>query len=254
MIRFENVSHCFGRKTPLADNRKIVLAGVDFQLEKGKIICLLGPSGCGKTTMVNLIMGKLIPSEGIVRVMGEQAPYRNVRRQIGYMPQEDALYEDITAADNLKFFGAMNGMKKKDIKERVDKMLALGRLEEEGKTMVSSFSGGMKRRLSLGVALMHDPQLLVLDEPTVGLDPDHRRRIWKEFDTMAAEGKTILVTTHVMDEAERCSSIAMLYKGKIIATGSPQEILHRTETDNLEEAFLALEESFEIRNEVACDE
>lgn len=248
MIKFENVSHCFGKKTPFAGNRKIVLAGVDFELEEGKIICLLGPSGCGKTTMVNLIMGKLIPSEGSVTVMGERAPYRTVRQQIGYMPQEDALYEDITAADNLKFFGAMNGMKNRDIKDRVDKMLELGRLKDEGKTLVSAFSGGMKRRLSLGVALMHDPQLLVLDEPTVGLDPDHRRHIWNEFEAMAAAGKTILVTTHVMDEAARCSSIAMLYKGKIIATGSPKEILNRTDTDNLEDAFLALEDGFEEKN------
>ena len=135
MIKFENVSHCFGKKTPFAGNKKIVLAGVDFELEKGKIICLLGPSGCGKTTMVNLIMGKLIPSEGSVTVMGERAPYRTVRQQIGYMPQEDALYEDITAADNLKFFGAMNGMKNRDIKERVDKMLEPGRLKDEGKTL-----------------------------------------------------------------------------------------------------------------------
>lgn len=246
MIKFENVSHCFGKKTPLADKRKIVLSGVDFHLNSGEIICLLGPSGCGKTTMVNLIMGSLIPAEGTVMVMGEQAPYKTVRSKVGYMPQEDALYEDITAAENLKFFGAMNGMKNRDINERIGEMLALGRLETEGKTLVSNFSGGMKRRLSLGVALMHDPDLLVLDEPTVGLDPDHRRRIWDEFDAMAAKGKTILVTTHVMDEAERCSRIAMLYNGKIIAEGSPAEILKQTDTNCLEDAFLALEAGGEV--------
>lgn len=254
MIKFENVSHCFGRKTPVADKRKVVLNGVDFQLRSGEIICLLGPSGCGKTTMVNLIMGALIPTEGVVKVMGEQAPYKTARARVGYMPQEDALYEDITAADNLKFFGAMNGMKNKDIKSRIGEMLALGRLEAEGKTLVSNFSGGMKRRLSLGVALMHDPDLLVLDEPTVGLDPDHRRRIWDEFDKMAAQGKTILVTTHVMDEAERCSRIAMLYNGKIIAEGAPEEILKNTDTTCLEDAFLALEAGYEAEREVSHHE
>lgn len=249
MIKFDNVVHRFGKKTPIADNRKTVLDGVNFKLNRGQIICLLGPSGCGKTTMVNLIMGRLIPTEGSVSVMGEQAPYKNARSKVGYMPQEDALYDDITAAENLKFFGAMNGMNAKDIKPRVEEMLALGRLDDEGKTMVSNFSGGMKRRLSLGVALMHNPDLLVLDEPTVGLDPDHRRRIWNEFDRMAAAGKTILVTTHVMDEAERCSSIAMLYNGKIIAEGSPAQILEATGAENLEDAFLALEEEAEVRDD-----
>lgn len=245
MIKFDNVVHRFGKKTLVADKRKTVLDGVNFKLDKGQIICLLGPSGCGKTTMVNLIMGKLIPTEGTVSVMGEKAPYKTVRCRVGYMPQEDALYDDITALDNLKFFGAMNGMSSKDIKLRSGEMLALGRLDNEGNTIVSNFSGGMKRRLSLGIALMHDPDLLVLDEPTVGLDPDHRRRIWDEFDEMAAAGKTILVTTHVMDEAERCSRIAMLYNGKIIAEGSPEEILEETGTENLEDAFLAFEEGFE---------
>lgn len=254
MIQFEKVVHCFGKKTPIADKRKKVLNGVDFTLNQGEIICLLGPSGCGKTTMVNLIMGNLIPTEGTVRIMGEQAPYQTARKKIGYMPQNDALYEDITAAENLRFFGCMNGMRKKDIDKRIVEMLALGRLETEAKTLVSNFSGGMKRRLSLGIALMHEPELLILDEPTVGLDPDHRRRIWNEFDAMAAKGKTILVTTHVMDEAERCNSIAMLYKGRIIATGSPAEILKRTDTDNLEDAFLALEEQDENQRRATHDE
>ena len=254
MIKFENVVHSYGKRTPFADKRKTVLAGVDFSLKRGEIICLMGPSGCGKTTMVNLIMGNLIPTSGAVWVMGELAPYKNGRSNIGYMPQEDALCEDIPAGENLKFFGAMNGMKKGEIKKRTKEMLALGRLEKEEKTLVSDFSGGMKRRLSLGVALMHNPDLLVLDEPTVGLNPDHRRHIWDEFERMAADGKTILVTTHVMDEAERCGRIAMLYNGSIIATGSPGEILKASGTENLEDAFLSLERAADCGREAVAYE
>ncbi len=241
MIKFENVVHRFGKKSLTGDHIKTVLNGIDFALKRGEILCLLGPSGCGKTTMVNLIMGNLVPSEGTVTVMGEQAPYKSVRKKIGYMPQEDALYHDITAMENLIFFGRMNGMKGSGIRNRAKEMLEFGRLEEDGKKMTADFSGGMKRRLSLGIAMIHDPDMLILDEPTVGLDPDHRKRIWDEFDQMAEKGKTILVTTHVMDEAERCGKIAMLYRGKITATGSPSEIRRQTGCSTLEEAFIALE-------------
>lgn len=241
MISFDSVTMRFGRKTPFADNKKTVLDGIDFHLKRGEILCLLGPSGCGKTTMVNLIMGRLLPTEGTVTVMGERAPYRNVRRKIGYMPQEDALYTDITAVDNLIFFGKMNGMTAGQVRQRADEMLRFGLLEEDARKKVSDFSGGMKRRLSLGIAMMHEPELMILDEPTVGLDPEHRRRIWAEFERLASNGCTILVTTHVMDEAARCSLIAMLSGGRIVATGSPDQIMRETGTTDLEDAFLRLE-------------
>lgn len=241
MIEFEGVTQCFGRKTPLADTRKTVLDDLDFSVPSGQIICLLGPSGCGKTTMVNLVMGNLVPTQGRVSVMGELAPYPTARKRIGYMPQEDALYDDITAMDNLRFFGALAGVRQKELAARAQEMLAFARLEDDAGKLVSAFSGGMKRRLSLGIALLHNPDLLVLDEPTVGLDPDHRRRIWDEFDALTSQGKTLLVTTHVMDEAARCSRIAMLHAGHIIAAGSPAEILEETHSSCLEDAFLALE-------------
>ena len=240
MILFDSVYMDFGKKTPFADHRKTVLNGIDFHLKKGEILCLLGPSGCGKTTMVNLIMGRLLPSKGNVTVMGERAPYKTVRQKIGYMPQEDALYTDITAIDNLKFFGKMNGMTNSQVKRRADEMLRFGLLEEDARKKVAEFSGGMKRRLSLGIAMMHEPDLLILDEPTVGLDPQHRRRIWTEFEQLASSGCTILVTTHVMDEAARCSLIAMLNGGKIAAAGSPDQILMETGAKDLEDAFLRL--------------
>ncbi|NEG70437.1 ABC transporter ATP-binding protein [Bifidobacterium sp. BRDM6] len=241
MIRFDGVVQKFGTKTPFGDNRKTVLDGVDLVVPRGHMLCLLGPSGAGKTTMVNLIMGNEIATAGTVTVMGEVAPYPKARRWIGYMPQDEALYDDISAAENLRFFGAMNGLKGRELEERIDAMLEFGRLTEHRKKLVADYSGGMKRRLSLGVAMIHDPDLLVLDEPTVGLDPDLRLQIWAEFKKLTKAGKTLLVTTHVMDEAERCDEIAMLHRGKIIALAPPRTILADTGAANLDEAFLVLD-------------
>lgn len=243
MVRFSDVVQSYGRRTPFADRRKRVLDGVNLEVPRGHILCLLGPSGAGKTTMVDLVMGNAVPVAGTVTVMGEQAPYRHVRSKIGYMPQDEALYNDISAEENLRFFGKMNGLGGKRLDERIDEMFAFARLEEHRKKLVGDYSGGMQRRLSLAAAMLHDPGLLVLDEPTVGLDPDHRIAIWNTFRDMAAAGKTLLVTTHVMDEAERCNEIAMLNGGRIIAMAPPKQILSETGAANLDEAFLVLDGS-----------
>ena len=239
-IELSHVTQRFGRKTPGADTRKTVLDDVSLVVPTGQILCLLGPSGCGKTTMVDLVMGNTVPVAGEVRVLGETAPYPTARRRVGYMPQDDALYDDVTAEENLRFFGAMYGLGGARLSERIDEVLAFGRLTDDKKKLVAAYSGGMKRRLSLGAALLHEPEVLVLDEPTVGLDPDHRVRIWEEFARMAASGTTLLVTTHVMDEAARCDRIAMLHGGRIVACAPPSALLRRTGAATLEEAFLAL--------------
>ena len=240
-IVFAGVCQAFGRKTPFADMRKTVLDGIDFEVPRGQIVCLLGPSGCGKTTMVDLIIGNTVPVAGSVTVLGEQAPYPHARKKVGYMPQDEALYDDITAEENLRFFGAMVGLSGAHLSDRMTELLQFAKLEDDRKKLVTHYSGGMKRRLSLAIAMLHEPELLVLDEPTVGLDPAHRRVIWDEFDRLAAEGTTILVTTHIMDEAARCHRIVMLQNGRIIAQGSPTDILTQTGTADLESAFLALD-------------
>ena len=245
-IVFEGVCQAFGRKTPLADMRRKVLDDVDFEVPRGEIVCLLGPSGCGKTTMVDLVIGNTVPESGTVTVLGEQAPYLHVRAKVGYMPQDEALYDDITAEENLRFFGAMVGLGGRALSARMDELLRFAKLEGDRKKLVSHYSGGMKRRLSLAIALLHEPELLVLDEPTVGLDPAHRRVIWDEFDRLTAGGVTILVTTHIMDEAARCHRIVMLQGGRIIAQGSPSDILARTGAVDLESAFLALDAEGEL--------
>lgn len=240
-IEFEAVCQAFGKKTPLADKRKKVLDGVDFEVPRGQIVCLLGPSGCGKTTMVDLVVGNTVPASGAVTVLGERAPYPHARKKVGYMPQDEALYADITAEENLRFFGAMAGLGGARLRARMDDLLSFAKLEGDRKKLVAHYSGGMKRRLSLAVAMLHEPELLVLDEPTVGLDPAHRRVIWDELDRLAAGGATILVTTHIMDEAARCHRVVMLQGGRIIAEGTPGDILEQTGTADLESAFLALD-------------
>ena len=243
MIAFCDATMRFGRKTPLGDQRKTVLDQVNLDVPAGRIVCLLGPSGCGKTTMVNLVMGILVPTAGTVRVLGEKAPYPTARKRIGFMPQDVALYEDVTAEENLRFFGTLNGMRAPELTAAINDMLAFTRLASDRNRLVGSFSGGMKRRLSLGVAMLHHPDLLVLDEPTVGLDPEHRRRIWERFRELAAEGATLLVTTHIMDEALRCDDVAMLRDGHVIAHDAPSALLAQTGTANLEDAFLVLADS-----------
>ena len=245
-IVFANVCQAFGRKTPFADMRKTVLDGIDFEVPCGQIVCLLGPSGCGKTTMVDLVIGNTVPVAGSVTVLGERAPYPRVRKMVGYMPQDEALYDDITAEENLRFFGTMVGLGAARLQGRMNELLQFAKLEDDRKKLVSHFSGGMKRRLSLAIAMLHEPELLVLDEPTVGLDPAHRRAIWDEFDRLAAGGTTILVTTHIMDEASRCHRIVMLQGGRIIAQGSPGDILAQTRTSDLESAFLAFDAGSEL--------
>ncbi|MCL2489113.1 MAG: ABC transporter ATP-binding protein [Propionibacteriaceae bacterium] len=220
-----------------------VLHNIDMELPPGRITGLVGPSGHGKTTLVSVIVGALRAKSGTVTVLGESAPPRRVKSSIGFMPQAEALYADLTGDENLRFFGALYGMTAAQMAERIPVVLKQVSLPQQGGKVVAEYSGGMQRRLSLAVALLHEPRLLVLDEPTVGLDPAHRVALWATFRQLADGGATFLVTTHVMDEAANCDTVLLIHDGRVLAAGSPDELVSVSGTANLEGAFLQFEAS-----------
>lgn len=215
-----------------------VLHGVSLGVERGEILGLLGPSGAGKTTLVNILAGVAEPVSGLVKAFGEPMPSLELMRRMGYMAQSDALYTDLTARENLEFFGAIYGLTGASLKVAADRALATAHLSVEPRKQARDYSGGMRRRLSLATALLHEPELLILDEPTIGLDPLHRVDIWESFRAMAAAGTTLVVTTHVMDEAERCDRLVMIRDGVFIAIGAPEDLRVRAGAATLEDAFL----------------
>lgn len=229
-IELAQVSKHFGKKA--------VLDTINISVDAGQIFGLIGPSGSGKTTLVKIIVGMDQPSNGQVQVLNTQVPNLSLLKQIGYMAQADALYNDLTGRENLAFFASLYKLKKDVLKERIAYAANLVELTPHLSKKVQNYSGGMKRRLSLAVALIHDPQVLILDEPTVGIDPELRKSIWAEISRLKDAGKTILITTHVMDEAERCDQLAMLRDGKIISNGSPLQLKSQYEINSLEEVFL----------------
>lgn len=226
-----NVTKRFGKKKVLED--------VTLTLTNNEIFGLLGPSGSGKTTLVKILCGIDVPTEGHVSVFGKKMPDLELIKRIGYMAQADALYHELTAKENLVFFASISGVKRNKRTERIQQVMKLVDLESDLNTKVETFSGGMKRRLSLAIALLHEPDILVLDEPTVGIDPALRNKIWDTFETLKESGVLIVVTTHVMDEAERCSRLGMVRDGQLIAIGTPDEIKTDTEASTIEQAFLS---------------
>lgn len=230
IIETSNLQITFGKHT--------VLKNINLSVKKGEILGLLGPSGSGKTTLVKAFIGMNKSANGTVKVLGEKMPSLKVIPSIGYMAQSDALYDDLTGLDNLLFFGELYGLRGKAAKERAMKLLTLVELQSDYKKAVKNYSGGMKRRLSLAIALMHKPELLILDEPTVGIDPILRKSFWEEFERIRKEGCTIIVTTHVMDEAYKCDRLALIREGEIIAEGSPTELINTSGGSNIEDAFL----------------
>ncbi|MDN7242935.1 ABC transporter ATP-binding protein [Planococcus sp. N028] len=231
-IAVTNLSKKFGNKT--------VLAEIDLSIEEGQIYGLIGPSGSGKTTLVKLMVGIDSPDSGTVDVLGKRMPNLELLSSIGYMAQSDALYSELTGGENLAFFASLYSLKKADRKKRIAYAAGLVKLAGELNKKVGTYSGGMKRRLSLAIALIHDPKILLLDEPTVGIDPELRLSIWAELEHLKREqGKTVVITTHVMDEAEKCDRVAMVRDGRILTSGSPAQLKASCGAANLEEVFLA---------------
>jgi ABC-2 type transport system ATP-binding protein len=211
------------------------LDGVTLRVRTGEIYGLLGPNGAGKTTLIRAIVGLVAPDSGTVTVLGKQMPNLDILGSVGYMTQAAALYPDISVEENLRFFAAISGAD-----SNVDEVLKVVELDQRRKSVVATLSGGMRQRCSLACALVHRPKLLLLDEPTVGVDPQLRVQFWEHFRDLAAAGTTILVSSHVMDEAERCQRLGLIRFGKLLGEGTPNEVRAAAGTTNLEEAFLKL--------------
>jgi ABC-2 type transport system ATP-binding protein len=206
------------------------LVGTDLSVGRGEVFGLVGPNGAGKTTLIKGLVGALRPSGGTARVMGLN-PLKDraeLRQRIGYMPQGPALYEDLTARGNVGFFGAAH--RTPDLKKKVDEIMHFTDLSGRADDPVHTFSGGMKRRVSLACALVHRPEVIFLDEPTAAVDPQLRSRFWKTFRELAGDGATLFISTHLMNEAMLCDRIALLRKGRIIATDTPRSILEEGRT------------------------
>jgi ABC-2 type transport system ATP-binding protein len=213
---------------------------LNFAVNEGEIYGLIGPNGSGKTTIIKMLCGLLKPTSGSAKVLGKMVPCNAIMKDVGYMPQESAVYIDNTVHENLLFFGGIYGMSKEQIFKREQEMLEFVDLVDWRDSLVSTLSGGMRHRLSLACALIHEPRLVFLDEPTVGVDPELRATFWGYFETMAKKGITILITTHYMDEADHCFRVGLLRQGVLIAEDKPQNIKQSTGKSSLEDAFLAL--------------
>ncbi len=207
-------------------------------INTGETFGLIGPNGSGKTTLIRMLVGLLRPTNGTITVLGKRVPDARVAPLLGYMTQLSALYNDLTARENLEFFCSIYGLRGREQRQRIQEMLARVDLADRSNDIVGNFSGGMKQRLSLACALVHQPRLAVLDEPTVGVDPELRRSFWDYFAQLNREGVTIIVSTHHLDEAVRCSRLGLLRSGKLLAQDDPRALLRLSGKDNMEDAFL----------------
>ncbi len=221
MIRIDHLQKAYGTT--------VAVDGVTFEIGQGETFGLLGPNGAGKTTTIHLLVGILKPDGGEININGASDPTRpEVRRSIGLAPQSLALYGELTADENLAFFARLYGIKGAALRARIDWAVEFVQLNEHRNQRIKTFSGGMKRRLNMACAVLHEPQVLLFDEPTVGVDPQSRNHIFQNIEMLKAEGRTILYTTHYMEEAQRlCDRVAIMDHGKILALGSVDELIER---------------------------
>lgn len=234
LIKLDHLEKKFGDRTILHD--------INLTVSAGEIVGLIGPSGSGKTTTIKTMLGMEKATQGTALVLDKTMPNRQVLSKIGYMAQSDALYESLSAKENLEFFGKMKGVTSRELQEEIIHVSKVVDLQNYLNQRVSGYSGGMKRRLSLAIALLGQPELLILDEPTVGIDPALRRQIWRELLNLRDQGQSILITTHVMDETELTDRVALLLHGDVIAFASPKELERQYEVPTIEDVFLKAEE------------
>jgi ABC-2 type transport system ATP-binding protein len=226
-VAVEGVSKSFGSLRALDD--------VSLRVRSGEVYGLLGPNGSGKTTLIRMLVGLILPESGSITVLGTRMPNVAVLSRVGYMTQQAALYPDLSVEENVRFFAAVN-----DAEEGVEEALRFVELWDRRASVITELSGGMRQRASLACAIVHGPRLLLLDEPTVGLDPQLRIQFWEGFRVMTRGGISIVVSSHVMDEAERCDRLGLVRAGKLLAEGSATELKERAGTRDLEQAFLTL--------------
>lgn len=211
--------------------------GINLSVQSGEIFGLIGPNGSGKTTLIRLLIGLLLPTSGSIKLLGEDVPNKGILAEVGYMTQTSALYEELTVRENIAFFAEMCG--RKDA-AWMDEVIDLVDLQDRSHSIVRTLSGGLRQRTSLACAMAHRPRILLLDEPTVGVDPQLRAIFWSYFRKLAERGVTLIISSHVMDEAERCDRLGFMRQGRFLAEGTAAELRSQKGAGTLEEAFLLL--------------
>lgn len=232
-IKIKQASVILGKRFRALDD-------ISVDLSAGKIIGFIGPSGAGKTTLIRSIVGRQKLASGSIDIFDLPAGSKQLRNKVSYMTQEVSVYNDITVTENLEYFATMLGMRRPAVKLEVRRLLKTVGLEAQQNQIVANLSGGQKQRVSLAIALIGKPRLMVLDEPTVGLDPLLREELWNLFRTLASDGTTLIISSHVMDEAERCDELLLIRDGKLLAQGSPRQLREQTNTRSVEQSFLKL--------------
>jgi ABC-2 type transport system ATP-binding protein len=225
-----------------AFGRTRALDGFDLDVRGGEILGLIGPNGAGKSTFIRVVAGLLAPDEGSVSVL-DRRPGRRVAANIGYMTQAPALYDDLSIRENLEFFGRIYGMQRADIRASADELLGLLTLTDKTDQPIRELSGGQRQLANLACALIHGPSIILLDEPTVGIDPVLRRSLWSYFAGLRTDGATIVVTTHVLEEADRCDRVAFVSDGRVTAVDPPDELRRRAGVHAMEDAYLAFRDA-----------
>ena len=233
IIELKNIAKSFGKQN--------VLKNINLNVQQGQIVGLIGPSGSGKSTIIKIALGMEVADKGTAEIFEAKMPNRKLLSKIGYMAQTDALYMTLTGFENLKFYAKMKGIKSSELQLQIDHVAEIVDLKDALNKRVEGYSRGMMRRLSLGIALLGNPKLLILDEPTVGIDPALRRKIWRELKRIKNSGQSILITTHVMDEAEQVDEVALILDGNVIALDSPKNLKRQYDVPSIEDVFLKAE-------------
>lgn len=233
IIELKNIAKSFGKQNALKN--------INLNVQQGQIVGLIGPSGSGKSTIIKIALGMEVADKGTAEIFEAKMPNRKLLSKIGYMAQTDALYMTLTGFENLKFYAKMKGIKSSELQLQIDHVAEVVDLKDALNKRVEGYSGGMMRRLSLGIALLGNPKLLILDEPTVGIDPALRRKIWRELKRIKNSGQSILITTHVMDEAEQVDEVALILDGNVIALDSPKNLKRQYDVPSIEDVFLKAE-------------